>query len=146
MIPLRQRTLLILLFVALATGGVIIQAMLQPELAPLDPGDLSGASNPDPVVTGPSEPASPIMQAPEDVREVGAQGTTVIHPLEVELTLLEHGSIDALGGIQPVGSGASARGSRRRAARRAAGWPACCTQCTMAGWLPSRPPRSGGLR
>lgn len=109
MIPLRHRTLLILLFVVLATGGVIIQAMLQPELAPLDPGNLGGASNPGPVATGPSEPASPIMQAPGDVREVGAQGTTVIHPLEVELTLLEHGSIDALGGIQPVGSGASAR-------------------------------------
>ena len=109
MILPRQRTLLILLFVALATGGAIIQAMLQPDLAPLDPGDLRVAQKPDPVVTGPSEQVSLILQGPGDVREVGPQKTTVIHPLEVELTLLEQGSIDALGGIQPVGSGASAR-------------------------------------
>ncbi|HIF39900.1 MAG TPA: carboxypeptidase regulatory-like domain-containing protein [Planctomycetes bacterium] len=109
MIPLRQRTLLILLFVALATGGVVIQAVLQPDLAPQEPGDLRGAQKPDPAIAGPSEPLSPLMQAPEEVRDVGAQGTTVIHPLKVELTLLKQGSIDALGGIQPVGSGASAR-------------------------------------
>ena len=109
MILPRQRTLLILLFVALATGGIFIQAMLQPELTPLDPGKMAGIQAPVPVIVAPTEPVSPIMQAPGEVRDVSVQGTTVIHPLEVELTLLEQGSIDALGGIQPVGSGASAR-------------------------------------
>ena len=109
MIPIRQRTLLILLCAALATVGVFIQAMLQPELAPLDPGNLSGIQAPGPEIVTPIEPVSPIMQAPGDVREASVQGTTVIHPLEVELTLLERGSLDALHGIQPVGSGASAR-------------------------------------
>ncbi|MBV21186.1 MAG: hypothetical protein CMJ61_03360 [Planctomycetaceae bacterium] len=109
MIHLRQRTLLILLLVALATGGAIIQAMLRTELAPLDPGGLMDVRKPDPVIVKPAEPLSPSLEAPGDVRDAAVQGTTVIYPLEVELTLLEQGSIDALNGISPVGSGASAR-------------------------------------
>jgi hypothetical protein len=109
MLLIRQRNLLILLLVALAAGGVAIQSFLKQDLLPLDPGESLVYQEPTSVPEGPSESVSPTLDVPARVSTEKVQGTTVIHPLEVELTLLERGSMDTVHGMLPMGTGASAR-------------------------------------
>jgi len=109
MLQIRQRNLLVLLIVCLAVGGVAIQSLLNSEVKPLDPGQVRVTRAPTPDLEGPATPDAQAMAAPKVTATEEDRATSVIHPLEVELTLLERGSIDALEGMLPVGTGASAR-------------------------------------